>query len=47
LRYQIELLKIIPTPIPFLVNHLFLFIIKEKSTGAILFIGKIFAPKIV
>jgi len=34
-----------PSPIPFFANRPFLYLIKEKSTGAILFIGRMDEPK--
>jgi serpin B len=33
-----------PTPVPFFANRPFLYLIKEKSTGAILFIGRMDEP---
>jgi serpin B len=35
-----------PTPVPFFANRPFLYLIKEKSTGAILFIGRMDEPKV-
>jgi serine protease inhibitor len=31
-------------PIPFIVNKPYFYLIKEKSTGAILFMGRMIAP---